>query len=42
MKLLKSISLLLALLMAFSTISLAEDTAEEIDNDANEALMVFW
>jgi lipid-binding SYLF domain-containing protein len=42
MKLLKSISLLLALLMAFSTISLAEDTAEEIDNDANEALMVFY
>ncbi|WP_373029762.1 YSC84-related protein [Sulfurovum sp.] len=42
MKLLKSISLLLALLMAFSTLSIAEDTAEEIDNDANEALMVFY
>lgn len=42
MKLLKSISLLLALLLAFSTLSFAEDTAEEIDNDANEALMVFY
>ena len=42
MKLLKTISLLLAMLMAFSTISVAEDTAEEIDNDANEALMVFY
>lgn len=42
MKLLKTISLLLAMLLAFSTISLAEDTAEEIDNDANEALMVFY
>ena len=42
MKLLKTISLLLAMLLAFSTISLAEDTAEEIDNDSNEALMVFY
>lgn len=42
MKLLKIISLLLAMLLAFSTLSLAEDTAEEIDNDSNEALMVFY
>jgi lipid-binding SYLF domain-containing protein len=42
MKLLKTISLLLAMLLAFTTISIAEDTAEEIDNDANEALMVFY
>lgn len=42
MKLLKTIPLLLAMLLAFSTISLAEDTAEEIDNDSNEALMVFY
>ena len=42
MKLLKTISLLLAILLAFTTISIAEDTAEEIDNDANEALMVFY
>lgn len=42
MKLLKTISLLLAILLAFSTLSVAEDTAEEIDNDANEALMVFY
>ena len=42
MKLLKTIPLLLAMLLAFSSISLAEDTAEEIDNDANEALMVFY
>ncbi|MCO4845296.1 MAG: hypothetical protein KC427_04680 [Sulfurovum sp.] len=42
MKLLKTISLLLAMLFAFSTLSLAEDTAEEIDNDSNEALMVFY
>ncbi|MBT8344391.1 MAG: lipid-binding SYLF domain-containing protein [Sulfurovum sp.] len=42
MKLLKTIPLLLAMLLAFSTLSLAEDTAEEIDNDSNEALMVFY
>ena len=42
MKLLKTISLLLAMLLAFTTISMAEDTAEEIDNDANEALIVFY
>ena len=42
MKLLKTISLLLAILLAFSTLSVAEDTAEEIDNDSNEALMVFY
>lgn len=42
MKLLKTIPLLLAMLLAFSSISLAEDTAEEIDNDSNEALMVFY
>ncbi len=42
MKLLKTIPLLLAMLLAFSTISLAEDTAEEIDNDSNEALIVFY
>ena len=42
MKLLKSISILLAMLLALSTISIADDTAEEIDNDANEALMVFY
>ncbi len=42
MKLLKTIPLLLAILLAFTTISMAEDTAQEIDNDANEALMVFY
>ena len=42
MKLLKTISLILAMLLAFTSISLAEDTAEEIDNDANEALIVFY
>ena len=42
MKLLKTISLLLAVLLAFSTISMAEDTAQEIDNDANEALIKFY
>ncbi|MBT8348988.1 MAG: lipid-binding SYLF domain-containing protein [Sulfurovum sp.] len=42
MKLLKTIPLLLAMLLAFSTLTLAEDTAEEIDNDSNEALMVFY
>ncbi len=42
MKLLKTIFLLLTMLLAFTTISLAEDTAEEIDNDVNEALMVFY
>lgn len=42
MKLLKTIPLLLAMLLAFTTISIAEDTAEEIDNDANEALIVFY
>ena len=42
MKLLKTISLLLAMLLAFTTISMAEDTAQEIDNDANEALIVFY
>ena len=42
MKLLKTISILLAMLLAFTTISMAEDTAEEIDNDANEALIVFY
>ena len=42
MKLLKTIPLILAMLLAFTTISIAEDTAEEIDNDANEALMVFY
>ena len=42
MKLFKTIPLLLAMLLAFTTISIAEDTAEEIDNDANEALMVFY
>ena len=42
MKTLKSISLLLAMLLAFSTISLAEDTAREIDDDSNKALLEFY
>ena len=42
MKLIKIIPLLLAILLAFTSISIADDTAEEIDNDANEALMVFY
>ena len=42
MKTLKSIPLLLALLLAFSTISMAEDSAREIDADADEALIEFY
>ena len=43
MKLLKTISLVLAMLLAFTMNSMAlDDTAEEIDNDSNEALMVFY
>jgi len=42
MKLLKTIPLLLAMLFAFSAISLAEDTAREIDDDSNKALLEFY
>ncbi len=42
MKLLKTLPLFLAILLAFTTLSIADDTAEEIDNDANEALIVFY
>ncbi len=43
MKIFKSIPLLLVMLLAFTTISMAlDDTAEEIDNDSNEALLVFY
>ena len=43
MKLLKTLPLVLAMLFAFTANSMAlDDTAEEIDNDSNEALMVFY
>jgi lipid-binding SYLF domain-containing protein len=43
MKLLKTLPLVLAMLLAFTANSMAlDDTAEEIDNDSNEALMVFY
>ena len=43
MKVFKSIPLLLVMLLAFTTTSMAlDDTAEEIDNDSNEALLVFY
>ncbi|MCW8821350.1 MAG: lipid-binding SYLF domain-containing protein [Sulfurovum sp.] len=42
MKILKSIPLLLAMLIAFSSICMAEKTAREIDDDSNEALIKFY
>lgn len=43
MKLLKTLPLVLAMLLALTANSMAlDDTAEEIDNDANEALIVFY
>jgi lipid-binding SYLF domain-containing protein len=43
MKLFKTLPLILAMLLAFTANSMAlDDTAEEIDNDSNEALMVFY
>lgn len=42
MKTLKSIPLLLALLLAFSTLSMADDSAREIDADSNKALKKFY
>jgi len=38
----KSIPLLLAIFLAFTTLSMAEKSAKEIDNDANEALIEFY
>lgn len=42
MKTLKSISLLLALLLAFTTLSMAEDSKKEIDRDADKTLSKFY
>ena len=43
MKLLKTISLVLAMLLALTMNSMALDnTAEEIDNDSNEEILVFY
>lgn len=42
MNILKTIILLLTMLLAFNTLSMAEDTAREIDDDSNEALIKFY
>ncbi|MEY3001877.1 MAG: hypothetical protein RLZZ428_252 [Pseudomonadota bacterium] len=42
MKTLKKVSLLLAMLLAFSSLVAAEDTAKEINNDSDKALAVFY